>query len=292
MPTRSMRAVALCTALTGFAALAQQPTPALRPNEKPALFGPPTATLPDAPPQRANSGISNSAAGVRLAGRSGLDAVVREIGPRPAALAAAPQASDLPLAIALRQLVPAEFELRFGAGVPELHRVSWPPGDSWLARLAAVLNASSLRATVAWDAREVLVQVVPRADAEQVRPWTIVAGDQTVRRGLTRWLNAAGVALAWEAPGPVPVRADWSHDGTLDEALAALARDLAATEQPLCLRRYNNGVVRVTTNDRCPAELAPRDPLSVEGVVGARPAPASAPAKSRPADVMPIDKGA
>jgi hypothetical protein len=227
------------------------------PAASPSLFGEASKVSPDAPSSPHSVAMPTRGSGTGNAGAAHL----REIGARPVPLAPAVAVHDQPLAAAIRALVPVGFDLRIGSGVPELQRVSWAAGESWLARLTAVLQSSSLRAVVAWDAREVLVQVIPRADPNQVRPWSILVGDQTVRRGLARWLDAAGLALSWEAPGPVPVRADWTREGTLDEALESLALDLSSTEQPLCIRRYQNGVVRVTTTDRCPADLVGRESL-------------------------------
>lgn len=169
--------------------------------------------------------------------------------------------ADEPLAVALRTIVPRDYKVVIGAGINESLRTSWPASQPWPASLGTALHPLHLRAVIAHDSQEVLVQVAPRVNDEAPRPWAVLTGDGTVRRALTRWMSAAGLMLTWEPSGPVPVRADWSHFGTLDEALAALATDLASSEQPLCVRRYANGVVRVTTPEQCPTDPVVRPPL-------------------------------
>jgi hypothetical protein len=166
-----------------------------------------------------------------------------------------------PLSAALKTIVPADYQVLLGAGVVESVRTSWPAGVTWTAALGTALRGVSLRAVVAHDAREVAVTIAPRVDDTAKRPWTVLVGDGTVRRALARWTSSAGLTLSWEPSGPVPVRADWTHSGTLDEALAALGKDLATGEQPLCLRRYANGVVRVTLPESCPVEPTTRPVL-------------------------------
>lgn len=181
-----------------------------------------------------------------------------------------------PLSAALKAIVPADYQVLLGAGVVESARTSWPAGVTWTAALGSALRGLSLRAVVAHDAREVALTIAPRVDDTAMRPWTVLVGDGTVRRALARWTSSAGLTLSWEPAGPVPVRADWTHSGTLDEALAALGKDLATGEQPLCLRRYANGVVRVTLPENCPVEPSARPAL--------RP---TAPARDAPSDRKP-----
>ena len=205
-----------------------------------------------------------------------LSVVVNTVGTPALAPVPVRAGNDEPLTAALRAIVPRGYNVVMGGGVLETQRTSWPASAQWTAALGAALRPLHLRAVVAHDAQEVMVTVGARVNDEQRRPWQILVGEGTVRRALARWTAAAGLTLTWESAGPVPVRADWSHTGTLDEALEALGTDLAASEVPLCLRRYTNGVLRVTTAEQCPVESQARPAL--------RPATApAAPAAARPA---------
>lgn len=205
-----------------------------------------------------------------------LSGVVNTVGTPALAPAPVRAGNDESLTAALRAIVPRGYNVVMGGGVLETQRTSWPASAQWTAALGAALRPLHLRAVVAHDAQEVMVTVGARVNDEQRRPWQILVGDGTVRRALARWTAAAGLTLTWESAGPVPVRADWSHTGTLDEAMEALGTDLAASEVPLCLRRYMNGVLRVTTAEQCPVESQARPAL--------RPATApAAPTVARPA---------
>lgn len=54
--------------------------------------------------------------------------------------------SDMPLALALRQIVPADYSFAFGTGVNPGQRVSWNGGDRWDIVLDQTLNNASLDA--------------------------------------------------------------------------------------------------------------------------------------------------
>ena len=71
-----------------------------------------------------------------------------EQGAKPRFHAAVGFGTDIPLAFAARQIVPAGVEVRYGAGIDEDVPVSWTGGRSWNRVLADAVAPLRLRITV------------------------------------------------------------------------------------------------------------------------------------------------
>lgn len=77
--------------------------------------------------------------------------------------------SELPLALALQQIVPPEYAYSFAGGVNPGESVSWEGGKAWTQVLSEMLDAKGLRATI--QGRSIQIKsadgmVSPRAEAE------------------------------------------------------------------------------------------------------------------------------
>jgi hypothetical protein len=167
-------------------------------------------------------------------------------------------AKDMPLALALRQIVPASYAFSFEADVNIGTRVSWQGGEPWNAVLKTALGQQSLSATVYDDM--ILVRnadMPPMADPEVVEAvnvsasaapealtsvpaylnvddsWLAVSG-QTLRSVLSDWSDKTGVVLHWENVYDFAVSESWSYEGDYVHAVDALLGAFAAeTPRPI-----------------------------------------------------------
>lgn len=76
--------------------------------------------------------------------------------------------SDMPLALALRQVVPPEFSFAFGDGVNPGYRVSWNGGKPWNEVVSEMIEPLNLRATI--TAKTVHIQTASPENHSAAKP--------------------------------------------------------------------------------------------------------------------------
>ncbi len=132
--------------------------------------------------------------------------------------------TDLPLTIALQQIVPPEYKVSFATGVNPDVSVSWQGEKPWKQVLADMLAAQGLSSSF----RDKVVVVAPLADAAtpvkraaasskaDMIPADMISGSKkkdsaplpmTIRRDIPADADSNNVAVATPAPAPVPVAA-------------------------------------------------------------------------------------
>ena len=169
---------------------------------------------------------------------------------------------DMPLALALRQIVPATYAFSFDPAVEIGTRVSWQGGEAWNVVLKKALLTKELAATVYDDmvlirpsthadhavmeaaaapemAAEVEASEAPAALAEthaaadeettEAQPAYFEASHswiavegQTLRSVLAEWSDKVGVELHWNNLYDYPVTNSWAFDGDYVHAVDGL----------------------------------------------------------------------
>jgi hypothetical protein len=171
-------------------------------------------------------------------------------------------AKDMPLALALRQIVPASYAFSFETDVNIGTRVSWQGGEPWNTVLKTALGQQNLSATV-YDDRILIRNADMQVDMEPVDApevvevvsvsasaapealtnvpaylnvddsWLAVSG-QTLRSVLSDWSDKTGVILHWENVYDFAVSESWSYEGDYVHAVDALLGAFAAeTPRPI-----------------------------------------------------------
>lgn len=158
---------------------------------------------------------------------------------------------DIPLAVALRQVVPPAYMLSFAPGLDQGKPVSWNGGRPWNDVVTEMLAERKLHATLQGNTLMVaeghgpaLMPPAPMmAEAPMLyqggiamdqplvgRPvvnlsehkkWTAQPG-QSLRETLQSWSNQANVELAWEENKDFSISQSFTYDGTFDQAVDSL----------------------------------------------------------------------
>lgn len=156
---------------------------------------------------------------------------------------------DMPLALALRQIVPSSYAFSFDPDVNIGSRVSWQGGEPWNVVLNQALMKEDLQAIVYDDmvfvrplaveySHDAVAPVVEAEASEEPAPLAPVEDDkpayfddahswaarsgQTLRSVLSDWSDQVGVELHWENVYDYAITADWSYDGNYVHAVDGL----------------------------------------------------------------------
>lgn len=202
---------------------------------------------------------------------------VTQSGRRPRSVDSAGWAKDLPLALALRQVVPAEFSIKEN-GVSLNRNVSWGGDRPWDEVLGSLANTGDFVAHIDWSTKEVSLAPrlgeaarpvaksaapVSRSDSflvseRAVQP-TFVAAQRpiappapqwsldpslTLRENIEQWGKKAGWTIIWEAADyPIAAKANFAGDFASPEGpVAKLIEAYESSDQPL--------IAKLTTMDR------------------------------------------
>lgn len=106
--------------------------------------------------------------------------------------------SDVPLALALQQIVPANYSYAFGKGVNPGEKVSWQSGERWDDVLIAALDGSSMQARL--QGQTIVVSNIPQGFSPQMAQ-PMKAPMQT--QAQSKKLELEPMAL--QNPEPMPV---------------------------------------------------------------------------------------
>tara|TARA_R110002124_G_scaffold129483_1_gene291022 strand:- start:332383 stop:333429 length:1047 start_codon:yes stop_codon:yes gene_type:complete len=160
---------------------------------------------------------------------------------------------DMPLALALRQIVPASYAFSFENDVNIGTRVSWQGGEPWnevlktalrQQNLSAIIyddmvlvrNAAIMADTAPMSAAPVAPPVATKEESASSAPttlavvpdylneegsWLAVSG-KTLRSVLSSWSDKTGVILHWDNVYDFAVTESWSYEGSYVHAVDAL----------------------------------------------------------------------
>lgn len=193
---------------------------------------------------------------------------VQQIG-RGGAFPAAGFGREVPLPIALKMLLPADWQLQLHEAAPGA-ALSWQSGQDWLEVLETLAPAQCIQ--VNWPQRSIRVYAKERAgtgrrtadaagpDSPDTGPDTGAPERQTqktlrvwklqnkhsLREILARWSEQANWQLVWDAHNDYRIEAHSSYVGDYRDAVAQLLEDLAQSGLPLGAEFYTgNRVLRV-----------------------------------------------
>lgn len=192
---------------------------------------------------------------------------VTETGSRPSQVSSAGWAKDLPLDIALKEIIPTDFVLKTN-GVNLNKTVSWTENLPWNIVLKTLANTGDFVANINWDLKE--VSLAPRSltavnDISTKQPQRLVSSpafvpavkpltppvetwvlDSTLslRQNIENWGKKAGWTVIWEgADYPIVAKATFTGDfASPDGPLAKLIAAYDNSEKPL--------VAELTTLDK------------------------------------------
>lgn len=192
--------------------------------------------------------------------------VVGEMGdPTPAAAVAAAGAG-VPLAKALKEIVPKGWQ-GYSKDAAMERTVSWQPAADWRHALAQVMRESGNRAVIDWDKKRVTVLKDTRRDAAvtrtvaapvavEARPvapvkvatlaepgkWRL-AGGAAVHEQLTGWARQSGWTLKWKVPVSWVAAADAEFTGDFPAALSEVIELLYAEGKPVRMKLWDGNRV-------------------------------------------------
>lgn len=87
---------------------------------------------------------------------------------------------------------------------------------------------------------------VARTASPSERAWNITPADRTIKGALARWAREAGWQFVWDVPTDFAVDASATINGTLEDALNAVAQALKRSQVPIQVILYEgNKVIRV-----------------------------------------------
>lgn len=160
---------------------------------------------------------------------------------------------EIPLALALRDIVPSSYTYAFGSGDMASVKISWRGGKAWQDVLAAALAPQNLQASISGNTVTIIrgMAAVPAApikhlaiedypietgktamsvqdpaslpviDLSAVKSWEARPG-MTLRSTLESWSKAANVELSWSTAYDYPVNTAFHFNGTFHQAIDAL----------------------------------------------------------------------
>ena len=172
-------------------------------------------------------------------------------GPSPNSVIAEGFGKDIPLAIALRQIVPPQYATVYEGGVDQGKPVTWNGGRPWNDVVSDMLSPRKLHAE--WNGTNLMIKngngaaltmppvgmggdamamnqppmaqanYAPRpvVDLSMRKKWTAKPG-QTLQQVLKMWSMDAHAELAWEDAGDMPISGEFAYDGTFDQAVDSL----------------------------------------------------------------------
>jgi hypothetical protein len=159
---------------------------------------------------------------------------------------------NIPLAFALRQVVPHEYNFTFAPGVEEGKPVSWSGGSDWQTVMGRMLSDNGLEAriqgeTIAIGAKPVAMPkegsaVAPadtarlsdrptgpgKVDLQAIRNWSMPKGT-SLKSGLSDWAKNAQVDLVWKNQKDFPVSEKIDVEASFAQAVEQALKPLAKT---------------------------------------------------------------
>lgn len=152
---------------------------------------------------------------------------------------------DIPLAVALRQVVPPAYNLSFATGLDQGKPVSWSGGRPWIDVVNDMLNNRKLHASL--NGNTILISeglgsaltlppstTAPAMMADNIdgpttgtidmtrqSKWEAAAG-QSLHDTLATWSRQANVELAWQGGRDFPISSAFTYEGTFDQAVDSL----------------------------------------------------------------------
>ncbi len=152
---------------------------------------------------------------------------------------------DIPLAVALQQIVPPAYKVSYDTGVDQGKPVTWNGGSAWTNVVSDMLKSRKLHAEMSGNTitisegvgADLQMQAAPSSmpaepqiasteakptlDMTRKNHWTAQAG-QGLRETLQNWSGNANVELAWQDAKDIPIGSAFSYEGTYDQAVDAL----------------------------------------------------------------------
>lgn len=189
----------------------------------------PAPREPEAPPQAQQAPMS------LLPGKGVSDSAVSDA--RPVSVPAPPLAGtvansgkDVPLGLAVMQIVPSDRMVTFGPGVDQSASVSWSGGRHWRDILTEVVIAKglSVRDTDGGVILEKEIGAVERAMAPPPA-WRAERGEM-LQDILRRWCQSAEVDLEWNADFDFMVKVPVAYSGEFKEAVRTVLIGLSSNK--------------------------------------------------------------
>ncbi len=170
---------------------------------------------------------------------------------------------DVPLALALQQIVPQGYAYAIAPNVNGGVSLTWTGGKSWIEELNQALAVHGYAATVrgrtllinapesiaAFPASPMMDEVfnktkpvdIIKADIQETRIWQAQPGD-SLRRILSDWSKSTGVTLYWPDESDYVLTKSIRVNGTYAEAIDAVLTSLSALEpRPTAKLHVKNG---------------------------------------------------
>jgi len=174
---------------------------------------------------------------------------------------------DMPLSLAVQQVMPDGWVVYFDGGEGRDRQASWTGADIWVKSLERLLSRVDGTAQVDWTRKVVTIKVP--AIKEEVLPlaassfaatandtaatvvtervWQVRYTDGNIQGTLRRWAEESGEGwqISWESPMEFPTVLEASFAGDFRAAVDGVVSALAASEAPVWARYYKNKVVRI-----------------------------------------------
>jgi hypothetical protein len=221
-------------------------------NPPPRAVPPATQTVPDAASQP--SSLENSGPLTPMPIEPVAESDIMGTPPLPVAAVAAPPKNstennnttrvngfgkDVPLNLALGQIIPPAYRVDFAAGVDQNMLVSWNGnGRPWADVVDQILRTVNL--TVGLSGNVITIKTIDAAPVTAaVGAWQAAAGS-TLRETLTLWAQKNNAYLEWQSPYDYPVTNAFSFDGSFEGAIEALLTLYQSDKNPPKGKLYPN----------------------------------------------------
>lgn len=146
---------------------------------------------------------------------------------------------DVPLNLALGQIIPPAYRVDFAAGVDQNMLVSWNGNNRpWADVVDQILRTVNL--TVGLNGNVIAIKTIDAASVALAGgSWQAAAGS-TLRETLTAWAKQNNVYLEWQSPYDYPVTNAFSFDGSFERAVESLLTLYQSDKNPPKGKLYPN----------------------------------------------------
>lgn len=213
---------------------------------------------------KSGEAVQTASAQAPLSAQESSKARIIHVGTIPAEIAAAKgMGEDIPMSLAVQQIMPDGWAVYFDEGEGKDRLVSWTGSDVWVKSLERVLVREDGTAKIDWTRKVVTIKVAVIKEeilptetismgstakaAATERVWQVRYTDGNIQGTLRRWAEESGEGwqISWESPMEFPTVLEAEFIGSFRDAVDGVVSALISSEAPVWARYYNNKVVRI-----------------------------------------------
>jgi hypothetical protein len=146
------------------------------------------------------------------------------------------KAKDIPLNLAMRQLIPETYELELGLGKKETQKVSIDGGKPWVVHMLELAERHDLE--VRFQKKEIsLIHASWDGASQNIKSYQLRAGS-SLHETVHQWASQEGWHVDWNGDWDYPIKASTIIEGNLITAYKKLLEPFGEAEPPLSAVLY------------------------------------------------------